>query len=153
MKYTLAGLGLLLATTPALAETDIDRMARMSMALNEKMITSVVDAVPEAASVIPRLQWTQRLADAAACTLNEYRARIGQEGVDAMMDRMQALIDRPSLSMTDLATEGAALSPLPQDQVAAIEERCGMAKANIEQMMADPNYSRFVQFMSRAYQN
>lgn len=135
------------------AEDDLARMERLSMAMSERMIANVAAEFPDAKDVLPNITWTDAMATAAECSLQAYRDRIGDDGVDEMLANMEALVARETLTMAEFAEEGQKISPLPTDQQQAIEAECGMGKASMESMMADPNFVKFTAFMMQAMQN
>lgn len=135
---------------PALADDDLERMERLTLAMNAQMLRVVTDMMPEAKDLVPTLTWNKAMADAATCSLAAYRKKIGDDGVETLLTNMEALVAREDLTLQQITEEGQKLSPLPDDEQLAIERECGMGKATSAAMMADPNFPKFMSYMVKA---
>ena len=134
----------------ALADSRLDRMETLSAQLSEAMYAHVLKIYPQAEGALPDPSWNDAIRTAAVCTLDAYEAEIGNDGVDTMLDEMEkrvaAEIDDFEAWLSNMEYD----TGLTDDQQAAIEKSCGMAKASTDKMMSDPNMPNLMKAMGAA---
>ena len=150
MRFLLAGVALTLTATSASADTNVERLRQLSLAMNDKMTETIVLKVPEARDYIPKIEWNDAIEKAAGCTMAAYEKRLGSDGIDTLLSNMEALVARTGLTFEEFNEEAMKMSPLSVDEQAAVEKSCGMGKAMTSAMMSHPSFAKFSQFMMKA---
>lgn len=150
MRFLTAGVALTLVATSASADTNVERLKQLSLAMNEKMTETIVLKVPEARDHIPTVKWNDAIETAARCTMDAYEDRLGSDGIDTLLSNMEALVARTGLSFEEFSEEATKMSPLSIEEQSAVEKSCGMGKAMSSAMMSDPKFAKFSQFMMKA---
>ncbi|MEJ6390617.1 hypothetical protein [Gymnodinialimonas ulvae] len=123
---------LLVTALPALAQSELDRLAAASLAASENMEAFMVGAVPELADVMPDWAWSAEMRDAAACTLDAIRAEGGDAAVISYVTEMEAFAETEITSMAQLGE--ATPVPISPDFAAATGQTCGTAALAVQLM-------------------
>ncbi|MEX3016559.1 hypothetical protein [Gymnodinialimonas hymeniacidonis] len=117
---------------PALAQSDLDRLATATEAAGENMEAFLVSTVPSLADVMPDWAWSPEMREAASCTLDAIRAEGGDEAVATYITEMEAFAEVEITSLTQLSTVTPV--PISPDFAAATGQTCGSAELAIQQM-------------------
>ncbi len=131
----------------AAAETELERLERLTTQLSEKMYAHIVKEFPQAEGNLPDPSWNDETRAAAQCSVTEWRAEIGDAAVNEMLDKMEAELAKPIDDFAAWAAGNQLESPLTDEQSIAIEEKCGMAEAMTNKMMSDPKMPDLMQAM------
>ncbi|MEM7295100.1 MAG: hypothetical protein AAF330_00485 [Pseudomonadota bacterium] len=135
---------------PALAETQLERMERLTTGMQEALYAHLSTEVPEIAGRLPDAGWDAGVRQAASCSLEAYEDKIGRRGVDQMLDTME---ERLSTPISDLATWLDGLSfdaGLSTSETQAIEVGCGFLSATEAKMTADPLFPNLIRAITEA---
>ena len=123
--------------TPALAETRLERMERLSIASQMKVFATMPGGIPADIDARKTLAWTPELREKAGCMLDEHDARIGTDGVDQMLDEMEAFLERDFTDFETASTEMGEIAPdIPEADSDAIQAKCGFTEAYVARLMS-----------------
>lgn len=126
MRVLLALLLVGLSADAAAAETRLERMERLTEALQERLYSGLPGGLPDTVD-LDKIAWTDAMRDANACVLSEYAARTSDRDIDAMLDRMEALAHEPVGEFRKMSDEmEAAEIGLPPDEAIQIDKDCGV---------------------------
>ena len=139
----------LAAPTLAHAESQIERMERLSVALQGKLYAMMEAEVPAVKGNLPDPAWNDAVRAAATCTLTSYQDALGEDGVDAMFTQMEEVLASPATNFDTMLNGMDVSTGLSDAENAAIEQKCQMGQATMSMMMADPKFQNFVAAMGQ----
>ena len=145
-----------LSASVAVASDRLDRLETISEELTQLLYQAMVNEIAAGGAdvtklreAIPNSDWNQPMREAAQCVLEQYQQKIGSEGVDKMLDDMEASL--PELREGGMAAmeKNQDLQPegISEDEAISINESCGMADLMQENMMAGEFMSEFMKLM------
>lgn len=132
----------LAAPTALFADTQLDRLEALSEEMNLGMAQLMAreiaanggDPAPMLAAM-PDTSWDAEYRAAGTCMLDGYTSLIGSDGVDAMLDNMEAMLPQMATATMESMAE---MNPLPagisQDQSIEITQSCGMMEIGMRRM-------------------
>ena len=132
----------LAAPTALFADTQLDRLEALSEEMNLGMAQLMAreiaanggDPAPMLAAM-PDTSWDAEYRAAGTCMLDGYTSLIGSDGVDAMLDNMEAMLPQMATATMESMAE---MNPLPagisQDQSIEITQNCGMMEIGMRRM-------------------
>ncbi|MBJ3762373.1 hypothetical protein ILP92_06410 [Maribius pontilimi] len=133
MKAPLIAALLALSAAPALAETQLERMERITETLQARMFADMVQGSD--IDVAQAVAWDDAMRDAAQCLLDGYRAEAEPDAIDASFDAMEELLAQTDLGADEFETRMAALpQPVPQDRAIALSGECGLMALQMQRM-------------------
>ena len=143
MKHIILQLTLICLPAMAFAESQIDRLASISQAMNTSMFEMMIrEAEAEGAdpeplrATIPDGTWDENLRDAGQCMLDRMTDLSSASAVENMLDEMEAAL--PRLAEMDMESMGEELDFLPDgitdDMSIEINSECGMVDLMMERM-------------------
>ena len=138
---------LALMPVSAIAETQLERLERLSEEMNQVMPIMMANeieaqggdatALRDVADNLP--DWDGEMRAAGECIIDRYTAEAGDAEVAAMFDRMEELVDgMADMQMTEFAESDLANDMLPEgvtlEESAAITQECGMMDLQMKAM-------------------
>jgi len=135
---------LAVSTPPALADADLDALQRLAFKFTKRIGSAIAAQTSGGKTVPPKLAWTPQLNTASTCILGEFRSRIGEDQVKAIMKEADRFLSRRDLTLRKAQAEAERLRPLPHDQMTQIDESCGFSVAGLQSLMNDPNFPKFM---------
>ncbi len=150
---------MLLTANGAYASGQLDRMEELSEQLSKYMYEAMVEsAATEGADVsnlktmIPDTSWDGPMRNAAECVLDKYEDKIGQKGIDKMLEEIEDLVKQLKEGGGMQAFEAASSDMQPEgiseEESIAINEECGMADEMQRQMMEDGFVTELMKLMA-----
>jgi hypothetical protein len=145
MNRLILATAILLFPASAFAETQLERFEALSDQMNVVMLDMFANEIEQAGGDATALReldgmmppWNNEIRIAAECMLDAYAGETSSDEVDAMFDRMDAVM--PSLSemtMTEATEQGAldSLTPegLTDERMIEINGECGMMELQIQ---------------------
>lgn len=128
----LAALSLTLAT-PALAETQLERMERLSEAMQVKMFSTMLQGTDF--DVASAVAWDDEMRASAECVLDAYVAESSEEDLEAVFDQMEEIIAQPAADMAAMEEQMSNFAaPLPEERAIEINRSCGMVDLQMQKM-------------------
>lgn len=140
---------LALSAPPALADPDLDNFQRLAFKFTKRIGSAIAAQTKGGKTVPPKLAWTPQLNTASTCMLGEFRARIGENRVKALMKEADRFLSRRDLTLGKAQAEAERLRPLPHDQMTEIDKSCGFTVAGLQSLMKDPNFPKFMASLLR----
>ncbi|MEM9603721.1 MAG: hypothetical protein AAGA11_12720 [Pseudomonadota bacterium] len=102
------------------------------------------------AELVPSTEWDEPMRDAGRCVLDRFTARIGDDGVDAMLDQMEARLPEIRAGGMQAIDQLGSLLPegISEAEADAINSECGMTRLIREKMMNPEFMSAVMSLMS-----
>ena len=90
-------------------------------------------------AAVPEQLWDNEMAEASECLLEKYEDELGSDGVDEMLDNMEAAMPMMAdMTMTEFSDSdfADAMSPpgLDEDAVFEISQACGLMAIQVKRM-------------------
>lgn len=135
----------LMASCPVFAADRLERMESLSEELSQLMFKAMIDRfaaegadVTKLRSLVPDTEWTPPMREAAGCVLGKYQEKIGVEGLDKLLTKMDAVMPALREGGMQAFEEMGNITPEGVSDTDAMEinEACGMANLMQEQMMS-----------------
>lgn len=121
----------------ALAETQLERMERLSVQINEMTYAGLVTQMPQLAGNMPPATWDAAMREAYVCLLDEVEDEIGSDGVDEMLDNMEtAMVGVTANDVLSGAFSPAVPEGLTDAQLQSFTNSCGVVEALMMRMAA-----------------
>jgi len=139
--------------TAGFAETNLERMERLTSVMTDKMYAHIETIYPAAKGNLPDPGWDDNIRAAAECSLDEYYGLIGNDGVVAMMDEMETVLAEDIGDFEEWIEGMEFDTGITDAQSSSIEAKCGMGKATTDKMMADPKMPNLMQAMAAAFED
>ena len=143
MKRILATLVLTTLPCAALAETQLERLERISEEMNEIMFDAMVRMVekeggnPEPLrAAIPDSTWNDEYREAGACLLDKLTQASSESAIDQMLSEMDAAL--PKMADMDLDSIGEDMDFTPDgisdDYMMDANDECGLVDLSLARM-------------------
>lgn len=141
MPRFLAPLGLAVATVmmpfAAAAETQIERMERISVAMNELTYAGLIQQMPALEGNMPPADWDDGMRAAYVCLLDEIEDEIGSDGVDELLDNMEeAMVGVTASQVLNGEFQPDVPEGLTDAQMQEFTGSCGVVEALMMRMAA-----------------
>ncbi|MGR3466463.1 MAG: hypothetical protein ACU0CI_01175 [Shimia sp.] len=142
MKRLFLTLPLLALPTAALAETQLERLEALSEQGSEVMMEMMIreitaegaDPAPLQAA-IPDMTWDDAFRDAGRCMLDAYTAELGSDGVDEMLDSLEAMYaDLDDARLEDLEDLDPTGGKLSEEVQVRVTRECGFMELSMARM-------------------
>jgi uncharacterized protein (UPF0335 family) len=144
MKKIMLACLLIGASSGTYADDQLERMESVTEELTQlfyeamlKQVESQGVNISKLKALIPDTKWDAPMREAASCVLNEYKQKIGNNGVDDFLDKIEALVPKlKGANMQDLENM-ADVQPkgITEAETFAINEACGMDELVQERMI------------------
>lgn len=113
-----------------------DLMAVMFQAMIDEFGAQGVDT-DKLQDALPDTSWDEPMRDAGRCVLDAFTAKIGEDGVDSMLDTMEARL--PEIKAMGLEELDGIATLLPEGiseaDASAINDQCGMSQLMQQKLM------------------
>lgn len=142
----------------AFADDALQRMESLSEQMTQSMFGAMIDEIAaegidttELKALIPNTEWDQTMRDAGSCVLEQFTAKVGEDGVSAMLDNLETTLPKiKELGIEDTDSMPNLLPPgMSEEQATAISNQCGMT-ALIQQKMIPAFMSAIMAAMSES---
>jgi len=122
-------------TLPALAQSSLERLETVSVAMNGMLNEALVAEIPALAGNMPTPEWDDNLRAAYTCMYDGYVERVGEAPVAEMITAMEASLD--TLTADELLQGGATVDNpdgISDEQALEIVTGCGLMEAFMTRM-------------------
>ena len=129
---------LMTLAAPAGADPQLDRMEDLSERMNALINAAAIAELPALEGSLPAPDWDEPMRGAFACVLDAYRAEIGRDGVDAMLDQMDAaLVDLTPEALMSGEMDAQMQLPEGLSEARSVEimNSCRVIELMMERMM------------------
>lgn len=144
------GLAVGLAALPfaATAETQLERMERISSAMTDLTFQGMIEQMPALEGNLPSVDWDDAMRAASECVLDEIRDLVGDDGIDEMLENMESdMADATPAGMIAGEYQPAPPAGITNAQIQTVSTDCGVVEAMVNRMaasgamsiMMDPN--------------
>ena len=130
----------------AIADEQLERMESISEEMTTLMFNAMVDSAKSEGAdtsvletLIPDASWDEPMRDAGKCMLEKYKQKIDADGVDKMLDELEAIIPTLRTGGMEAMEKMANIQPsgISDEESMAINQECGMIELQQEKMMAN----------------
>jgi len=123
---------------PAKADTQLDRFEALSEQVTTVMNEAMILEVPALEGNLPTADWDDEMRGAFTCVLEDYRAAVGDDAINTMLDEMEATLP----DMTAEAMMSGEMNErfdlpdgLTEARAAEIVRNCGVMTLYMTRMM------------------
>jgi hypothetical protein len=141
----------LLAPLPAAAQSQLDRMEAVSERANALMNEAMIAEIPALEGNMPDPAWDEPMRNAYVCILDGYVSASSETAVDAMLDRMEAMMETATVDSIlngEMAEDAVLPEGVDETEARAVMMDCGL----MELMMARMAESRAMGVMMQQSQ-
>lgn len=120
---------------PATAQSTLERLETVAVAMNQMMFDGMVAGTPALEGNMPSPEWSDDLRTAYTCMYDGYVAQVGEDAVANMVSAMEVQLE--TASPEELAQGGGGVANpegLTDDQGREIVMGCGMMEAFMDHM-------------------
>ncbi len=137
MRACLAPLIVLALATPVAAQSTMERLETVAVAMNGMMNEALIAEIPALEGRMPAPEWDAPMRAAYTCMYDAYVAEVGPGPVADMVTRMEQ--ELATLTPEDLLNGGAAVENpegISDDQALEIVGTCQLMEVFMERMAA-----------------
>ena len=158
LKHIASAALLTLSCATASANDALERIEVIS----EDMTAALFDAMVEELGaqgadtdalkrIIPSTEWDAPMREAGQCVVDEFTARIGEDGLNAMLDKMEARLPEIKGAGMEALENMQSLLPegMSEADASAINDQCGMTQLMQQKMMNPEFMSAVMSLMSQ----
>ena len=143
MKNVLAASIIVMCPIAALAETQIEKLERLSVAMNDIMFAAMIDMVEKEGGnpeplreTIPDSTWDDEYRAAGSCLLDKLAAASSTGAVDQMLAEMDEAL--PQIASMDIENMDEELDFTPEgisdDYMIEANDECGLVDISLKRM-------------------
>ena len=149
---------LLLPFSWAVASSPLERIESISEDMTALMFDAMIEEMgaqgidtDQLRELIPNTEWDQPMRDAGSCVIDQFTAKIGEDGVNAMLDNMEARLPEIQNGGMDALEDMQTLLPegISEEEADAISNQCGMTQLMQQKMMNPEFMSAVMSLMSQ----
>ncbi|GAA5064737.1 hypothetical protein N0B44_05615 [Roseibacterium beibuensis] len=119
----------------ASAQSALERMEAMSETMTEMTYTALVAEIPALQGNLPTAEWDDEMRAAGECILDGVEDEVGEDGVNEMLDNMEAAMASATPEGLMQGTFQPALPDgITDQQMQAISNECGMVEIMMMRM-------------------
>jgi hypothetical protein len=119
----------------ASAQSQLDRFEALSEQMTALTYEGIAEQVPALQGQLPSAEWDRPMRRAGRCALRAYEETVGEAGIDAMLDELEAAIGaaQPADILNGTFSAGVPEGLTNQD-VQRINNDCGMVELQMQRL-------------------